>query len=104
METRTETLERKQIARKSNWYSRLLTNLTQLNKEADMSMIEMMCGMTNVPKLGIIWRNPNSLRASRRRHSTAPSLGQNRYVLQEYDGYHGFWRTISDLEIVNGGR
>lgn len=69
-----------------------------------MAMIEMLCAMTNEMKPAIVWRNPNVLRARRLRHSSAPALGRNRYVLQEYDGYHGFWQTISDLEVVTGGR
>ena len=69
-----------------------------------MATVEMISGMTNPTKVGIVWRNPNSVHASLRRHSSAPSLGRNRYILQEYDGYYGLWRTISNLEVVTGGR
>jgi len=96
--------KRKQGARGSSWFSRLLAELVPLNTEADMAMIEMLCAINNEMKPAIVWRNPNLLNARRRRHSSAPALGHNRYVLQEYDGYHGFWRTISDLEVVTGGR
>jgi hypothetical protein len=104
METRAkQTGKNKQWASRSNWFSRILAELFLLNTEADMAMIEMLCVIPNEMKPAIVWRNPNVLRG-RRRHTSAPSLGRNRYVLQEYDGYHGFWRTISDLEVVTGGR
>jgi len=104
MKSRNKKRGRNQKARRSNWLSRLLAELFPLNTEADMAMIEMLCAMTNEMKPAIVWRNPNVLRARRLRHSSAPALGRNRYVLQEYDGYHGFWQTISDLEVVTGGR
>jgi hypothetical protein len=87
-----------------SWFSRFLAELFPLNREADMATIEMISGVTNPTKVGIVWRNPNSVHASRRWHSSAPSLGCNRYVLQEYDGYYGLWRTICDWEVVTGGR
>ena len=54
----------------------------------------------------IVWRNPRPQRAHRRRHSLEGGGEHARYILQEFvdDGFLGYWTTISDLEVVAGGR
>ncbi|HXZ79178.1 MAG TPA: hypothetical protein VEG30_04555 [Terriglobales bacterium] len=54
--------------------------------------------------LEIVWRNPNPVSTNRRRHSFEPVT--RCYIQQEfvYDGRLGYWMTLSDLEIVVGGR
>ena len=67
-------------------------------------MLGLTCWNKNAMK--IVWRNPNPVRHHPRRH-TCESTGQCAlYVLQEFveDGYAGRWKTISDLEVVVGGR
>ena len=56
--------------------------------------------------LEIVWRNPSRLRAQRRRHKVESAGEQTRYVLEEFveDGQLGYWATLSNLEIVAGGR
>ena len=54
--------------------------------------------------LEIVWRNPETVRANRR-HSSDGNGDAVRYILQEFvnDGEFGYWATISNLEIVDGG-
>jgi hypothetical protein len=63
-------------------------------------------GGKNVTALEIAWRNPNSVRRHPRRHSFERAGERARYILQEFveDGQAGYWTTISDLEVVAGGR
>ena len=63
--------------------------------------------MTNYnTKLEIVWRNPQRVSTSRRRHTFVHEGKQRRYVLEEFvgDGYLGYWNTLSNLEVVAGGR
>ena len=55
--------------------------------------------------LEIVWRNPDTVRANRR-HSFDGNRDPVRYILQEFvnDGELGYWSTISNLEVVEGGR
>jgi len=55
--------------------------------------------------LEIVWRNPDTVRANRR-HSFDGNGDPVRYILQEFvtDGELGYWSTISNLEVVEGGR
>jgi hypothetical protein len=54
----------------------------------------------------VVWRNPSRLRAPRRRHKVESAGQQRRYVLQEFveDGFLGHWATLSNLEVLVGGR
>ena len=71
-----------------------------------MITLEMICGSKNVNTLEIVWRNPNPMCTHRRRHSFERGGEHARYILQEFvnDGDFGYWTTISDLEVVAGGR
>ena len=58
-------------------------------------------------KLEIVWRNSDRRSKRRRRRHTFERQGdQAHYVLQEYvaDGCLGYWMTLSNLEVVAGGR
>jgi hypothetical protein len=58
-------------------------------------------------KLEIVWRNPERVKhTTRRRHSLERGSNHALYVLQEFvdDGNLGYWTTISDLEVLVGGR
>jgi hypothetical protein len=57
-------------------------------------------------KLEIVWRNPQRLSTFRRRHKFVHEGKQGLYVLEEFvsDGYLGHWNTLSNLEVVAGGR
>jgi hypothetical protein len=69
-----------------------------------------MLGLTtidnNAATLEIVWRNPERMRSHRRRHSFECTGERTLYILQEFveDGQAGHWTTISDLEVVVGGR
>jgi hypothetical protein len=54
----------------------------------------------------IVWRNPEPVKHTTRRHSLERSSNYALYVLQEFvnDGDLGYWTTISDLEVLVGGR
>lgn len=54
--------------------------------------------------LEIVWRNPHTVRANRR-HSSDGNGDPVLYILQEFvnDGEFGYWATISNLEVVEGG-
>jgi hypothetical protein len=69
-------------------------------------MLQILAGTKRTASPEIIWRNPNRLRAQRRRHSFEPASGRSLYLVQEFveAGESGFWSTISDLEVVSGGR
>jgi len=57
-------------------------------------------------KVKIVWRNPHPVRAHRRRKNVERAGAPAMYLLQEFvdDGYLGYWATISDLEVLVGGR
>lgn len=71
-----------------------------------MTALEMICGGRSKPKMEIVWRNGKSVRSSRRYHSFQRESERDVYLMQEYveDGRFGYWSTISDLEVVAGGR
>jgi hypothetical protein len=56
--------------------------------------------------LEIAWRNPNAVSARSWRRRFEREREHSLYVLQEFvhDGYIGHWATISNLEVVEGGR
>jgi hypothetical protein len=57
-------------------------------------------------KFEIVWRNPEPVKHTTRRHSLERGSNHALYVLQEFvdDGNLGYWTTISDLEVLVGGR
>ncbi len=59
-----------------------------------------------MPKFEIVWRNPEPVKHTLRRHSLEKGSNHTLYVLQELvdDGNLGYWTTISDLEVLVGGR
>lgn len=61
---------------------------------------------TKLVSLEIVWRNPNRVRAHRRRHSFQGASEHPVYIMQEFieDGQNGYWTTVSGLEVVAGGR
>jgi len=63
-------------------------------------------GTKKLASLEIVWRNPNRVRACRRRHSFERAGEHARYVMQEFveDGQRGYWATISGLEVMAGGQ
>ena len=69
-------------------------------------MLPILVGHTQDSSPEIVWRNPNRPRTQRRRHSFEPLDGHVLYIVQEFveAGDAGFWLTISDLEVVSGGR
>ena len=69
-------------------------------------MLNLMFLPTQVPALEIAWRNPNPVRRQRRRHSFAGNAESAVYIQQEFvmDGEASHWKTISNLEVVAGGR
>ncbi len=69
-----------------------------------MTALEIICGRK--PMLEIVWRNPNRVRPHRRRHTLEAGRQRAFYILQEFaeNGHLGYWTTISDLEVVLGGR
>jgi hypothetical protein len=71
-----------------------------------MTPREIICGRKSAPTLQIVWRNPETIRPYRRYHSLHQAAERAIYAVQELveDGRFGFWATISDLEIVAGGR
>ena len=70
------------------------------------TMLGILGGWKNGTTLEIVWRNPNPVRLHRRRHSFERTGERPMYILQEFveDGLVGRWATISDLEVVAGGR
>jgi hypothetical protein len=56
--------------------------------------------------LKVVWRNPNAVGIRRRRHTLERQTERAFYLVQELvqDGRFGYWTTISDLEVVAGGR
>jgi hypothetical protein len=71
-----------------------------------MSALEIVCGRKSATTLEIVWRNPDPVPARRRRHNFEPGSERALYLLQEFvdNGYLSYWTTISDLEVVAGGR
>ena len=69
-------------------------------------MLPILVGQNKHDLPEIVWRNPNRAQTHRRRHSFEPLDGRALYSVQEYveAGDCGFWLTISDLEVVAGGR
>jgi hypothetical protein len=70
-----------------------------------MTMLEIICGRKNTAP-EIVWRNPKAVSTYRRRHMLDDGSQRALYILQEFvgDGRFGYWTTISDLEVVAGGR
>ena len=71
-----------------------------------MTTLEMICGFKSAAKPEIVWRNPRTVRSHRRRHTFERAGRRALYIQQEFvdDGRFGYWTTISDLEVVIGGR
>jgi hypothetical protein len=71
-----------------------------------MIPLEIICGLKRLDNVEIVWRNLNKVHTHRRRHTVEFAGQQARYVLEEFveDGHLGYWATISNLEVVAGGR
>ena len=71
-----------------------------------MRILEMICGRKSAATLQVVWRNPKAVAFHRRRHTFEQQNKRAFYLLQEFveDGRFGYWTTISDLEVVAGGR
>jgi len=72
-----------------------------------MTTLEMICGRKSSSRgLQLVWRNPKAVGIQRRRHSVEQQKERVFYLVQERveDGRFGYWTTISDLEVVAGGR
>ena len=64
-------------------------------------------GEMSMAKFEIVWRNPEPVKHTlRRRHSLEKGSNHALYILQELvdDGNLGYWTTISDLQVLVGGR
>jgi len=70
------------------------------------AMLGIMSGTKKLGSLEIVWRNPNRMRARRRRHNFERNGECAVYVMQEFvgDGETGDWAIISGLEVLAGGR
>jgi hypothetical protein len=70
-----------------------------------MTVREILCGRKRTP-LEIVWRSPQPPHSHPRRHSRERDAKRTHYVLQEFvqNGRWGYWTTISDFEVVVGGR
>jgi hypothetical protein len=70
------------------------------------AMLGIMSGTEKLASLEIVWRNPNRVRACRRRHNFERTGECAMYIMQEFveDGQTGYWATISGLELLAGGR
>jgi hypothetical protein len=57
-----------------------------------------------LPKLQIVWRNPQPIRSRRRWEPLQEVLNSTLYIVQEFlsTGEHGFWCATSNLEVVSG--
>ena len=71
-----------------------------------MTVLQMIGERKGAAPLGIVWRNPHPRRSQPRRHSRERDGQRIHYVLQEFVEYGRFryWTTISDFEVVAGGR
>jgi hypothetical protein len=72
-----------------------------------MQVIDIAFGIRGIPSLEIVWRNPNHVGTLRRRYSVERAEDSlHSYALQEFveDGDLGHWMTISDLEVLVGGK
>lgn len=60
----------------------------------------------NVKTPEIAWRNPSPVCHHPKRRNFEREGERARYILQEFvmDGQIGYWTTISNLEVVAGGR
>lgn len=47
-----------------------------------MTALEIICGFK--PRLGIVWRNPNTVRRHHRRHTLEEGRQRTLYILQEF--------------------
>jgi hypothetical protein len=68
-------------------------------------MLGIMSGTKKLGSLEIVCRNPNRVRACRRRHNFELKGEYAMYVMQEFveEGEIGYWTTISGLEVLAGG-
>ena len=57
-------------------------------------------------KFEIVWRNSEPVKYTLRRHGLERGSNHALYVLRESvdDGHLGYWTTISDFEVLVGGR
>jgi hypothetical protein len=71
-----------------------------------MTVQQIICGGKAVSRMEVVWRNPHRLRCHSRRHSRESNGGSTHYLLQEFvdNGCFSYWTTISDFEVVVGGR
>jgi hypothetical protein len=56
-----------------------------------------------LPKLQIVWRNPQPIRSRRRWEPFQEPSSSRLYIVQEFlsTGEHGFWCAISNLEVIS---
>ena len=56
-----------------------------------------------LPKLQIVWRNPQPTRSHRRWEPFQEVSNSTLYIVQEFlsTGEHGFWCAISNLEVIS---
>ena len=55
-----------------------------------------------LPKLEIVWRNPERIPCRRRWEPLQETSNSTLYIVQEFlsTGEHGFWNTTSRLEVT----
>jgi hypothetical protein len=71
-----------------------------------MTALEITSESKNISKLEIVWRNPNPVPVNRRCYCLESAGERPLYIQEEFldDGHFGYWTTISDLEVMKGGR
>jgi hypothetical protein len=69
-------------------------------------VLGIMSGTKQLAEMKIVWRNPDWVRACRRRHNFERMGECAVYIMQEFveDGQAGYWANISGLEVLAGGR
>jgi hypothetical protein len=69
-------------------------------------MLQIVFSNRQAHSLEIAWRNPKPVGHHFRKHICADDGECTKYVQQEFvtDGEVGYWKTISTLEVVVGGR
>jgi hypothetical protein len=57
-----------------------------------------------LPKLQIVWRNPQPIRCRRRWERFQEASNSAQYIIQEFlsTGEHGFWSTTYQLRCFRG--
>ena len=74
--------------------------------KVEATMLNAIFSAEHAPTLEIAWRNPSPVIRRVRQHSLAGTGECAIYIQKEFvtEGQYGYWTTISELEVVVGGR